>query len=61
MATRTMVEAFNEWMCRYTEEPEAFAHEWQSVTEFLATPDGEEPSYGVVCAAYLARLMDGEG
>lgn len=61
MAIRTAAEAFNEWMRRYTEEPDAFAHEWQSVTEFFATPDGEEPSYGAKCAAYMSKLMYGEG
>ncbi len=55
-----VVAAFNEWMRQYTEDPDGFRHSWQSVTEYLReTADGEEPSYGQNCAAYLASLISG--
>jgi hypothetical protein len=51
--------AFNEWMRRYTEEPEKFKREWQTVTEFVSQQEaGKTPSYGATCAAYLQRLID---
>jgi hypothetical protein len=54
---RTRAEAFNEWMRLYTEEPERFAHEWQTVGGYLAeTKAGEVPSYGAQCDAFLAEL-----
>lgn len=53
-----MAAAFNEWMRRYTEEPETFAHEWETVGEFLGDQAaGREPSYGAWCAAFLTKLM----
>jgi hypothetical protein len=54
-----MVRTNNEWMRRYIEEPEKFAREFQSVTEFLADQAvGKEPSYGERCAAYQFQLLD---
>lgn len=54
----TRVEAFNEWMRRYTEKPEAFEAEFRSGGDFLAQEaKGQEPSYGAHCDAYLAQLM----
>jgi hypothetical protein len=51
--------AFNEWMRRYTEEPEKFKWEWQTVTEFLSQQGaGKTPSYGATCAAYLQQLIE---
>jgi hypothetical protein len=56
--TRTMAQAFNEWMRRYTDEPEKFAADFRTCGEFLAqVASGEEPTYGEHCAAYLAGLM----
>ena len=56
----TMDEAFNEWMRRYTEEPDRFKREWQSVGEYLAAIGaGETPTYGASCEAYLKGLMEG--
>lgn len=50
-------EAFNEWMRRYTEEPERFSREWQTVGRFLREQAaGEVPTYGERCAAYLEQL-----
>lgn len=50
--------AFNEWMRRYTVDPEQFEREWQSVVDFLSeTSDGKEPSYGEACEAYLLTLI----
>ena len=54
-----MADAFNEWMRRYTEEPERFEREWQSVERYHADQDGgREPSYGRTCAAFLYKLAD---
>ena len=47
----------NEWMRRYIEEPTRFAAEFQTIGEFLKEEaEGEEPSYGVVCADYIAQI-----
>lgn len=51
--------AFNEWMRRYTEDPNGFEREWQTVSKFLERQqDGVEPDYGQSCAAYLKKLID---
>ena len=48
---------FNEWMRRYTDEPDTFNREWQTVSEFLAEKNnGIVPSYGATCVAYLAEI-----
>lgn len=53
-----LAKAFNEWMRRYTDTPEQFDREWQTVAEFLKDKaEGREPSYGETCAAYLERLL----
>lgn len=58
---RTVAEAFNEWMRRYTENPSRFEREFQTVTQFLSDQAaGRQPSYGEVCAAYLAELQAGK-
>ena len=52
-----MAKCFNEWMRRFIEEPERFAREFQSVTEFQREEaEGKEPSYGESCAGYLTQL-----
>lgn len=62
MSEQIVANAFNEWMRRYTEEPEQFEREWQSVAEFLQQQaDGVEPDYGVTCAAYMQKLIDEVG
>ncbi len=54
---KTRAVAFNEWMRRYTEEPERFRQSVESVVEFLREQsEGQEPSYGESCDAYLAAL-----
>jgi len=54
--------AFNEWMRRYTEEPERFEREWVTVKKFLdEEAAGKTPSYGEECAAYLAWLIEEDG
>lgn len=56
----TIAQAFNEWMRRYTEEPEQFEREWQTVGEYIKQQtEGVEPDYGASCAAYLLQLIDG--
>ena len=53
----TRAAAFNEWMRRYTEEPEEFKGEWESIRQFLREHhEGLEPTYGENCDAYLAKL-----
>lgn len=48
---------FNEWMRRYTENPEQFKAEFQSVGEFLQQQaGGAVPSYGEHCVGYLEKL-----
>ncbi len=55
---RTMAQAFNEWMRRYTDEPERFEAQFRTCGEFLTqVANGEEPTYGDHCAAYLAEIM----
>ena len=50
--------AFNEWMRRYTDEPDTFSQQWQHVVEYLKEVEsGTEPTYGQTCAAYLAGIM----
>lgn len=49
--------AFNEWMRRYTEEPERYEREMVTVRIFLSQrADGREPEYGERCAEYLRKL-----
>lgn len=50
--------AFNEWMRRYTEEPERYAREFETVGLFLAEQAaGRTPTYGEECAEYLQRIL----
>ncbi len=59
IATDRMSKAFNEWMRRFTETPEQFEREFQSVGRFLADKNaGKEPSYGESCAEYFTQLLD---
>jgi hypothetical protein len=58
MASADMKRAFNEWMRRYTEEPERFQAEFKTVGAFLAeSADGKEPSYGETSAAYMFSVL----
>lgn len=57
MTNAQMAKCFNEWMRRFIEEPDRFAHEFQTVNQFLADQqDGREPSYGETSAAYMEQL-----
>lgn len=57
MTKKQMIAAFNEWMRRYTENPEAFEREFETVGKFLtALNDGREPDYGEICAALIEEL-----
>lgn len=59
MNSTDMKRTFNEWMRRYTEEPETFAAEFKTVGTFLAEQaEGKEPSYGEVCTAYQFKILD---
>lgn len=52
-----MISAFNEWMRRYTENPEAFEREFETVGKFLtALNEGRELDYGETCAALMEEL-----
>ncbi len=55
-----MARAFNEWMRRYTEEPERFALEWQTVMQFLEedTGDNNAVRYGHDQAEYFVSLLE---
>jgi hypothetical protein len=49
--------AHNEWMRRYIEEPERFAHDIRVISEFQGDEaDGYLPQYGVECVLYLKQL-----
>jgi len=59
IAVVRMATAFNEWMRRYTNTPETFEREWQTVARFLAeTAEGKEPNYGETATAYFTQLLD---
>ena len=59
MEKELMARAFNEWMRRYIEEPEKFKVEFQTVIEFQrAKANGEEPTYGDNCTAYLCGIAE---
>lgn len=56
-----MARGFNRWMYEYTEHPERFEAEFQSVGDFLTDlHDGNEPSYGERCAAVLTNYAQQE-
>lgn len=58
MKTRTMAQAFNEWMYRYINDPEGFEREFESVLKFCEDKrSSREPDYGRRCEAYLKKLM----
>lgn len=55
--SKRLAHLFNEWLKRYTENPEQFAHQWQTVQTFLSEQaEGTEPSYGDACIGYLMEL-----
>ena len=59
MSAADMARTSNEWMRRYIADPDGFAREFQTVTEFMAdTANGHEPDYGQRCAAYQFALLD---
>lgn len=59
MTSIDMAWAFNEWMRRYTLNPSAFAREFEMVVQYLRQQDeGQEPSYGIACAFYMAQLLE---
>ena len=58
MDRKKVAAAFNEWMRRFTEEPEKYEAEFRTVGKFLADQaQGQEPTYGQECAAYLESIM----
>lgn len=61
LSQKQLENAFNEWMRIYTEEPEKFNKDWQQVVEYLdEVKNGEEPSYGRECTAWLLSLVKSE-
>lgn len=58
MDRQKIVNALNEWMRRYTEDPASFEAEFQTVARFLSELDGGlPPSYGETSMAYLEQIM----
>lgn len=59
MSKEAMSNAFNEWMRRFTDEPERFEREFESVGRFLQEQSsGAVPSYGETAAAYLHQVAE---
>ena len=56
-----MQRAFNEWMRRYTEEPEKFEAEFRTVNRFLEESKGGEPTYGERATALLESIANDLG
>lgn len=57
-AQHSLADAFNEWMRRYTEDPERFEAQFRTCGEFIAQAmQGEEPTYGHICQAYLEQIL----
>jgi hypothetical protein len=57
-----LARAFNEWMRRYTDEPERFEREFNTVADFrFARAHELEPEYGRRCAEYLIKLVEEQG
>lgn len=51
------VAVFNEWMRRFVEDPNAYEHEFQVVSQFVADNlAGRTPTYGEKCVAYMDKL-----
>jgi len=45
----------------YTEHPELFEREWQTVEQFLAEQhDGKTPTYGETCVEILDNYIHGK-
>ncbi len=60
MLTRErLIAAFNEWMRRFTEEPEKFRHEWEEVQRYVAEQADGTPTYGQQALAYLEDCLPG--
>ncbi len=58
MSKAEMAIALNEWMRRFTEAPEQFEREFQTVQAFLAEQaNGVEPTYGEAGASYMERCL----
>ncbi len=51
------VDAFNEWMRRYTEEPETYEAEFQTVGRFLKQAKRGVPDYGESSEAYIEFIV----
>ena len=57
MDDETVVRVLNEWEDRYIRDPNAFEADFQTVIRHLAEKsNGETPSYGALCVAYMHRL-----
>lgn len=50
--------AFDKWMDEYIKRPEDFTREQETVKQHLTErAGGEEPTYGVLCAATLQKYL----
>ena len=57
--TRTMAQAFDEWMRRYIDDPAGFSREFEDVAKYTAEKSAGKrvTTYGQNCAAFLDHLM----
>ncbi len=57
MTTEQMASSFNEWMRRFTQEPDRYQREFETVSYFLQQLNGGfVPTYGAWCAGYLETI-----
>lgn len=50
--------AFDRWMQKYIDHPEAFEREWQAVVRHIEEDaTGAAHTYGAACVAYLQKLL----
>jgi len=54
MTEAEIAAAMNEWMRRYIADPKGFEREFETVAAFKK--EGDAPSYGADCAAYIMKL-----
>jgi len=55
MTKEQMAKCFNEWMRRYTEDPNSFEREFITVMEFLGS---DNPTYGDEQAEYMFSIYE---
>lgn len=59
LTTEQHIAVNNEWMRRYIEQPDQFAHEWATIQEFLGDENANQtPNYGAHIVAYTEKIAD---